>query len=399
MKDTYLGVKYSDHKFSGKVYQVGDSTLTILGKLDRIEQVTYYSVKCSNCSKDTELYPENIIVCPKSTLDRDGLPCGCASRPKWSDYQKTVLAKRRCKELGIFFKNIIEDKVCLEDEYGVQLTTSFESFKNSGRNYLNVKTKDGHIFNYRATIKSSENQYVLEQLFHEIGDYNKKFLYCDKNKVYYFCSCDTCREYSRILKYSPIFSTTYPTLRCGNLFCWSVERRFVQEDFNEILLQLLKSFNASTLTAVVRDLEDTANIKGIIYWVCGSCGKERVQKLKDFWDGYRCKCINTCLGGFYPNRLNEDDHLYFIDFFENFSKIGRSFDLNRRLASLKAEGLCIKSYKVLKVSKHIDIFKTEQDILKMLRSMGYTNPTKSFAGRTEAFIGLTLDVVEGLIND
>ncbi|AGH31962.1 hypothetical protein VPIG_00105 [Vibrio phage PWH3a-P1] len=399
MKDTYISKNYSHHKFSQKIYEIDGSVLTIMGKLDRIGQVTYYSIHCSVCSNDKELYPENIIVCPKAILDRGGLPCGCANNPMWSDYQRKILAKRRCEELGIFLKDIVDSKVYLEDKHGVQLITAFEPFKNRGCLYQNIRNDKGQIFNYKQNTKCSENQHLLEKLFHEVRDPNKNFLYCKDHKVYYFCSCDTCNEYSSILRYSPIFSTTYPTLRDGRLFCWAVERRFIKEDFDIILLHLINEHHNSRLIEINRSSEDSPNISGDLEWVCGSCGKQKVQKVKDFWDGYRCNCFNTSLNGLYVNRLNEDDNLYFIKFYGGFGKIGRSFNIDSRLSSLKAEGLNVKSYKILKTARHEDIFNTEQNILKVLRGMGYNNPPESFAGKTEAFIGLELNVVEALLYD
>lgn len=60
-----------------------------------------YKVECSLCSKDTELYPDPFWM--SAAKFRTRVPCGCSAKPEWSTYQKEVLIRRRCKELGYYF--------------------------------------------------------------------------------------------------------------------------------------------------------------------------------------------------------------------------------------------------------------------------------------------------------
>lgn len=64
----------------------------------------WYVVKCTVCSLDAELYGDGVFKTLKRSLVNLQVPCGCSSRPKWSKYQFSVLAKRKAAEKGLSFR-------------------------------------------------------------------------------------------------------------------------------------------------------------------------------------------------------------------------------------------------------------------------------------------------------
>ena len=87
--DTFIGTKIG--------------TLTVIGihsKTIRWDKI--YSVECSICSPDTELFPE-IFKSSKSNLTKGQIPCGCSNTTRWTEYQNIIRIKRHCLKLGVFF--------------------------------------------------------------------------------------------------------------------------------------------------------------------------------------------------------------------------------------------------------------------------------------------------------
>lgn len=92
---------------------------------------------------------------------------------------------------------------------------------------------------------------------------------------------------------------------------------------------------------------------------CWSCAKD---KLKELGNG----------NGFYPERKDEIDFLYILDFNGEFIKVGRSFDIKQRISSLKHQSK-IKKIKKLRIfsGTHEQIYNLEQEIHNELRERNF----------------------------
>lgn len=82
--------------------------LTVTGVVGRNSSGNaIFSLECSVCSKDEELFPAGSITSVKGGLVNGQVPCGCAFNPKWSQYQYATLIKRQCSERGYEFQGFV----------------------------------------------------------------------------------------------------------------------------------------------------------------------------------------------------------------------------------------------------------------------------------------------------
>jgi len=97
---------------------------------------------------------------------------------------------------------------------------------------------------------------------------------------------------------------------------------------------------------------------------CKGCWKE---KQKEYGNG----------NGYFPERKDEKDFLYVLDFDSKFLKVGRSFDVDERIGNLKKPSSSgIKNIIKLRIftATHKEIYDTEQAILEELRERGFQYP-------------------------
>lgn len=62
-----------------------------------------YTVHCSECAKDPELFGDGNFTTQKGSLVRGRIPCGCAKTPRWSKQQYEVRVKRECDKRDYTF--------------------------------------------------------------------------------------------------------------------------------------------------------------------------------------------------------------------------------------------------------------------------------------------------------
>ncbi len=94
---------------------------------------------------------------------------------------------------------------------------------------------------------------------------------------------------------------------------------------------------------------------------CIGCAKDKQKELGN-WNGY------------YPERKDEQDFLYVLDFNGQFIKVGRSFDVDERIKSLKkpSESGIKKIYKLrIFTATHQDIYDYEQELHSELRERNF----------------------------
>lgn len=75
----------------------------ILSVIDKIQYTKIYSVKCSICAQDVELFGNGIFKTHRSNILKGYLPCGCGARPLWSKEQFEVICRRESLKRGFTF--------------------------------------------------------------------------------------------------------------------------------------------------------------------------------------------------------------------------------------------------------------------------------------------------------
>lgn len=83
---------------SNKVFG-NNNQITILGH-KQVGYIKTYTVMCSVCSLDPELFGDGLFTCSQGYLSASKLPCGCSPVPKWNKGQQHVRVLRACNEMG-----------------------------------------------------------------------------------------------------------------------------------------------------------------------------------------------------------------------------------------------------------------------------------------------------------
>ena len=71
-----------------------DGKLEVTGIAGKQGRNTTFKVKCIECSKDHELFPDGYFISLRQHLVNGAKPCGCSKSPKWVDWQYLILARR-----------------------------------------------------------------------------------------------------------------------------------------------------------------------------------------------------------------------------------------------------------------------------------------------------------------
>ena len=117
------------------------------------------------------------------------------------------------------------------------------------------------------------------------------------------------------------------------------------------------------------------NQKSRFEYNCKIHGKQNVSYNNFVNGGNRCGGCAKDLGngnGYYPERKDEQDYLYILNFDNKFIKVGRSFDVERRIPELQ------RNYGVLGIQKlriftatHQEIYDYEQELHNELRERNF----------------------------
>ena len=138
-------------------------------------------------------------------------------------------------------------------------------------------------------------------------------------------------------------------------------------------------------------------------YICKIHGKQNIS-YNNFMRGKRCGGCAKDLGngnGYYPERKDETDFLYILDFDGKFIKVGRSFDVDTRIK----DGLIYESgfRDISKIHKlriftatHQEIYDYEQELHKELRERNFQYPV---SWSTECFENDSLYILNKLLDN
>lgn len=359
-----------------------------------------FSIHCDICNLDVELFP-NEFTSYKSSLLKGQIPCGCSLNPKWSEDQYIVRVKRVCKERGYVFLGWKGDFKGNTTKLSLYNPKNNHTWFSTSIATLLIGQGDPLEGNERTRLASILCDDEFISYFHEAGfsaDY--KFWRSDKKDsrgyhAYWNYTCKTCSddEYVKVGICSGIFESHHANLRVGNKPCrCSKSYRWNQEEREYQINKICKEEGLKFIGWV--DEEGYKNNSSKLKWFCTE-NHECMTDTKSFIKGIRCKTCNniknSVIGtfyGYYPERKDEKDYLYVINFNNEYIKVGRSFDIKSRIRSskglLKMSGMSLDQIVILRVlsSTHKKVYDTEQWLHKELTERGFYHEKSTWTVET-----------------
>ena len=379
---------------------VGDSVFTITERVDK----AVWIATCSVCSRDNELFPYGSIRVSPSELSVSGkLSCGCSKAPRLTERQNKVIVERECAKRGYKFINwagkyegVNKTKILIFDlQTNMEGTVSSISSFLSGQDSLTRKGKA------REAKLKSDDFYIAE--FMQTGKYvdGTKFSRVDKacntgRYVYWKRFCPVCAEdnYTKLGLCDGVFDGRYEALKKGHLNCRCNPSAYSWTDEqNEVRLQELAEIEKAKFLSWCQETFEKSQSQKKFIWLCED-GHVNKTSVTNFLRGRRCSdpvcryrnSAETNRFGFYENRENDIDFLYIIELSNNterFIKIGRSFNLQERLAVIGRK--YSTSVVAIRQGIHSEIFCLEQHLHASLRNYHYVPNIPFKGGINECF--------------
>lgn len=332
---------------------------------------TLFSVHCSVCSNDCELFPEKEMLISKNNLNQGKYPCRCSSGWKPSNYQYKVMVLR-------FAKQNKDEILDFDENSNIKVRTKrFKDWRVSANEYLNGKRSLGEAMSNKITnLRKPDNVYI--DRFIGSGSFleGTRFWRSDKRDSRgcysywnYYCPVCSNDEYVKEGLCSGIFNGVISTLSKGSKSCRCVPSfRWTQEQ-REYQLTLLLNKEGANFTGWVGDYNGAFSK---FNWVC-SKGHSCSTEISNFIHlNHRCKTCAENLWGFYQERATDTDTLYLLRFQNNeevFYKIGRTFNIKDRFDYFR------KFYNIEVISlledTHTFVHRREDYFKKLLSTIGF----------------------------
>lgn len=399
---------YMEDDFIGTTFPTPEGgVLTVVSNNGLKGNKKRYNLTCTICSLDTELFP-NSFKSTKSTLVSGQIPCGCGRGTRWSEYQYNVKVQRKCKEKGYIFHGwkgsfkSSRTKLILENPSTSNIwgTSSIKNFlRGSGdpteRGWVDDVTNIEDF--YRAGF-TRDYRFSREKVRKDNKGYYSFWEYACP-----LCSRD---EYVKAGLCSGVFTSHISGLKKGVKSCRCVRNpRWTQEQRE---YQIQKVCKEEGLTFLGWE-DEKVGYKGAttskLRYICKK-GHTCSQLVSNFLH-QKVRC-NTCAiekqkeqgvcYGYYPERTQEPDILYILNFDNQYIKIGRSFRLEERVKELKKTSN-VDNIEILEIVNgiHQDIYDLEQFLHSELRDRGFEYDTDW--GSTECFDSDSLKLVYKLIDE
>lgn len=314
-----------------------DGKLEVIGIAGKQGTKALYKVTCTECSKDPELFPDGHFVSTKGNLVRGKKPCGCSNKPKWVDWRYLILARRAGEKRNFVVHGFAEE------------------FKNA-HTKLNLEClKDGH--KWTASIDSITNSgYGCPKCKGVNSEAQKK---TPEHVALQKC-IDICKEMN------------YDVIGFVDGYKGANKTRF------EYTCKIHGKQNVS--------YNDFVNMGSR----CSGCWKDiQPEIIRDNGNG----------NGYYPERKDEQDFLYVLNFNNKFIKVGRSFDVDERIKGLKYKSGVPKN-KIHKLriftATHQEIYDYEQELHNELRARNFQHYV---SWSTECFENDSLFVLNKMLDE
>lgn len=372
-------------ELEGKSFQgVHGNTITLL---KRVRNSTLYYT-CNICElKDLELWELGTRELDWGYFKRNkSVSCFCSKTPNYNIKQINLLVSRKANELGfkileIAHKGGVKDSKVLYEDLSVNKT--FECTTNA---FLKKKFNQKDCFKDHSRRKKPD-EYHIEK-FMATGKYVEGTLFkrnsektdAEGNRTYWDISCPICSKdnfckdgictgWFTVNRSVASNNKTIPC-RCNPHY------QYNEKETKYILENTLKA-EGGKFFSFEGDFQSQTKTK--FNWEC-KVGHRKTTNIHSFlYQGHRCgKCKsdnkNENFFGYYENRSEEEDFLYVLNFNNRYIKVGRSFNVERRIRQLASEAKIPKSkVEVLKLysGKHKDIYDLEQTTLEVFRQKGF----------------------------
>lgn len=330
-------------------------------------------IRCRLChEKDPELYYKPFSVRYRNLIKDNIEICGCKGWCRWDDKQYGVLLSRvkndmssiihplpsninsktkikvRCENHKdvVFFSTVgsilsrgslPKCSQCLKEDTSTRMKKPEDYFKNKLINHLlyDLERLDGSKWRYKCH-KCSNDILVKEGL-------------CDGK-----------------------FESSFYTLKKGGVGCrCSLNYQYSKDQAEFMLVRFLTKLRGKFLYWQ----DSYTNSESKVQWVCN---KGHLHS-HSFYDIHSLRGCPTCLGksnrrGYYETMKDKPDNLYICMLEGEFIKIGRSFDVDRRVKELR--NLYKGEITVLDVAKgsHDKVYNYEQYLHRRLRKLGFWAP-------------------------
>lgn len=391
--EDFIGETFND----GKLKVVG-----IVGKTKSGN--TLYKVTCTECSKDPELFPDGYFVSTKSNLKSGKKPCGCAKIPKWKPFQFIIMAQRI--GIGRFIvhgfaeefngQDTKLDLECLKDGNRWQSTsiTSVINGKSGCPECQNRNTAE------RCKLDDAVAMNNCSLICQEMGYTVIGFVDGYKNSkshFEYFCP----KHGKQSVRYADFF---YKGIRCRKCTKERVSalHRIPEATALENCISICKEMNYEPKGFP----NGYKTQKSYFEYVCPVHGKQSITYSNFVYGGHRCmgcsKDRHRVLrngNGYFPERKDEVDFLYVLDFNGKFIKVGRSFDVDERIKDLRKPSMS-RTRNINKIriftATHQEVYDYEQELHNELRERNFQY---SASWSTECFENDSLYILNKLLDN
>ena len=314
--DDFIGQTFPTPK-GGVLTVVG-----IAGKTKSYHKI--YSVHCSICSEDKELFPD-LFESPKGALVNGRDPCGCSKSPRWKPFQIEVIVRRLCKEIGYEYlgfpegyKNALSKFEYICPTHGKQ-KASYNDFVNGGR-----RCPSCGIESMKDKRRNSEAETITKELCEEMGYEYVGFPegYKNKNsKFEYICPIHG----KQIASYNNFVNDGS---RCPDCGIESIKDKLRNSEAETIVKELCEEIGYE----YVGFLEGYKNRNSKFEYICPIHGKQTTSYDKFVHGGSRCpSCTNHGYGKSKHGYLYVTNWTNYDKDTNEFFKIGITNFLDQRI--------------------------------------------------------------------
>lgn len=266
----------------------GDSGhLTVIGWFgERVGTNKKYTVSCSVCSLDSEMYGIGEFLITKSHLLSNKIPCGCSPLYRRNPTQSEILIKRVCGKDYHFicwaepYKGKETKMILLNCSYGISSTVTIHNFLSGQRCRLkSVANMDN---------KQDYNSAVVD--FFESGSFHKETLFTRSERktkqgynLYWRVRCGYCEE---------TYESLSSNLKAGCCGCSCSRRRHLYSYIHSIQGGEFIKFGISTKRDQTHRLERQSKKSGKIIESIGSWEFSSVSECR--LAEQSCKSVMEC---------------------------------------------------------------------------------------------------------
>lgn len=355
--------------------------LKVTGVAGKQGEHILFTVECSVCNVDKELWSYSSITSLKGNLEGGIIPCGCSKNPKWTPQQDLINTNRllaekspnlkaidTIEEKGKDRKFILECDICSRDEelwpYG-SITSKKGSLERGSVPCGCCKNTRWSQSQYEILVyrKCLQRGYVFEGF---VGEWKGKNTYLRLNNA----SNGNTWESTTIASF--LNQESGCPLEAGKKR-WNTQER--ERQLNDV-------FKAEDGRFVSWSGGGYKSALSKFKWLCSE-GHSCETSIDEFLNGGRrcmtCKKIKQreegYMHGYYPARKDEQDNLYIIHFNKGgYIKVGRSFNVTKRVkVLLKASNHKSNEVEILAIytGSHQDVYDTEQGVHEELTERGF----------------------------